>query len=390
MRLERVVNINEEMKGIDPDNIGYRIMKDKTQILAFKISNLKLQAMQILKQEALSNGAELATPKHAALCKEEEYNCLLFGTPKALKNLATKMQMQPFGLKAMAQEIKIFLHKQKDYGRKIMGIINVDSKSFYKEFNSKQAIQQIHKYIELGIDIIDIGAASTRPGANYVESEVEVKRLLSIFNEIKNINCKSQFSIDTYNEATAKMALECGFNIINDISGKPECMINILQSYPHASYILTHIQGTPLTMQSHCNYNNIILDIDAFFTEKIQYLIEHNCKNIILDVGIGFAKDMQQNSKLIMQLSHFKHFKLPLLIGASHKSFLTKILESSLSGQQILKENLQNKAGLSATLIAHYLAWQNGANIIRVHDVEAHLEMLNIIESLHAIDIDML
>lgn len=390
MRLERVGNINEAMRGIDPDNIGYRIMKDKTQILAFKISNLKLQAMQILKQEALSNGAELVTPKHAALCREDEYDCLLLGTPKTLKNLATKMQMQPFGLKTIAQEIKIFLHKPKDYGRKIMGIINVDSQSFYQEFDSKQALHQIHKYIALGIDFIDIGAASTRPGAKYVESEIEIKRLTPIFNEIKNIKCKTKFSIDTYNEDTAQKALECGFSIINDISGKPESMLNALTAYPNASYILTHIQGTPLTMQSHCNYDNIILDIDAFFTEKIQYLMEHDFKNIILDVGIGFAKDMQQNSTLIMQLSHFKHFNLPILIGASHKSFLTKILESSSSGQKILAGNLQHKAGLSATLIAHYLAWQHGANIIRVHDVEAHLEMLHIMESLHAIDIDML
>ena len=390
MRLERVSNINEAMRGIDPDNIGYRIMKDKTQILAFKISNLKLQAMQILKQDALSNGAELVTPKHAALCREEEYDCLLFGTPKALKNLSTKMQMQPFGLKTIAQEIQIFLHKQKDYGRKIMGIINVDSKSFYQEFNSEQALQQIHKYIELGIDIIDIGAASTRPGAEYVESEIEIKRLSSIFSEIKNINCQTKFSIDTYNEKTAQKALECGFSIINDISGKPETMINTLKSNQHASYILTHIQGTPLNMQSNCNYNNVILDIDTFFTEKIQYLMEHNCENIILDVGIGFAKDMQQNIALITQLSHFKHFNLPLLIGASHKSFLTKILESSTNGKKILSENLQNKAGLPATLITHYLAWQNGANIIRVHDVKSHLEMLHIIESLHSIDIDIL
>lgn len=390
MRLERITNINHAMQTIAPDNIGYRIMRDKAQILAFKISNLKLQAMQILKQEALSNNAELAVPKNAALCRDEMYECLLFGTPKALKRLAHKLQIQPFGLKTISKEIKAFLHTPKDYGRKIMGIINVDSKSFYQEFDSKQALQQIHKYIELGIDIIDIGAASTRPGAEYVESEIEIKRLMPIFNEIKNVKCKTKFSIDTYNEKTAKKALECGFSIINDISGKPESMLNALKTYPNASYILTHIQGTPLTMQSHCNYDNLILDIDTFFREKIQYLMEHDFKNIILDVGIGFAKNMEQNNALLAQLNHFRHFNLPLLIGASHKSFLTKILESSLSGQKILASNLNNKAGLPATLLAHYIAWQHGANIIRVHDVEAHLEMLHIMESLHAIDIDML
>lgn len=390
MRLERVRNINLAMKAICPDSTGYRIMRDKTQILAFKIQNLKLQAMNILKQDALSNNAELVTPKHASLCKEGEYDCLLLGTPKALKKLAEKMQIQPFGLKTMAQEINMFLRREKDYGRKIMGIINVDSESFYQEFNIEQALQKIHEYIELGIDIIDVGAASTRPGAKYVESEVELKRLSQILSEVRNIKCQTKFSIDTYNKATAQKALECGFSIINDISGKPESMIEALQSHPHASYILTHIQGTPLNMQENCNYNNLVLDIDTFFTEKIQYLMENECKNIILDVGIGFAKNMQQNSNLIMQLSHFKHFNLPLLIGASHKSFLTKILENSKNGGKILKENAKHKAGLPSTLIVHYLAWQHGANIIRVHDVEPHLEMLHIVEHLRTIDMDML
>ena len=327
MKIERVTNINEAMKSVEPDNIGYKIMKEKTQILAFKIEQLKLQAMQILKQDALSNGAELVTPKDAILCQKTHYDCLLFGTQKALKLLISKMQMQPFGLKTIAQELKIFLQPQEDYGRKIMGIINVDSNSFYKEFSSKEAIRQICHYIELGIDYIDIGAASSRPGAKYIESKVELERLKPILKEIKKLDTKAQFSIDTYNEETAKIAVEHGFSIINDISGKPENMIKVLQENPHVSYILTHIQGTPKTMQKHCKYKNLILDIDAFFTKKIAFLKEHNCNNIILDVGICFAKDMQQNITLLNQLQHFKHFNLPLLIGASHKSFLTRILE---------------------------------------------------------------
>ncbi len=390
MTLERVSNINEAMRAIEPDSIGYKIMKEKAQILAFKISNLKLQAMQILKQDALSNGAELVTPKDAILCKKQYYDCLLFGTPKTLQKLLTKLKMQPFGLKKIAQELNIFLQKQKDFGRKIMGIINVDSNSFYQEFNSTDAIKQLYQYLELGIDIIDIGAASTRPGAPYIESTIELQRLAPLFEEIKNLKTQTQLSIDTYNEAVAMHALACGFNIINDISGKPESMIKALQSYPNASYILTHIQGTPLDMQQHCNYKNLILDIDTFFTQKIAYLMEHSCKNIILDVGIGFAKDMQQNITLITQLQHFKHFGLPLLIGASHKSFLTKILESKPNGQKILAYNKHHKAGLPATLIAHFMAWQHGANIVRVHDVKEHIEMLHIMESLHANDIDLL
>ena len=399
MRIEQISNIDIAMKNINPDNIGYKIMKEKTEILAFKIEKLNLQAMQILKQDALSNNAELVTPKDAILCKKTHYDCLLFGTKKALKILISKMEIQPFGLKTIAQEIKTFLQQKDSYGKKIMGIINVDSNSFYKEFNSKEAIKQIYHYIELGIDFIDVGAASSRPGAKYIESKMELERLKPIFDEIKKINTSTQFSIDTYNKDTAKKALECGFSIINDISGKPEYMIKILQENPHVSYILTHIQGTPLTMQKHCIYNNLILDIDAFFTKKITYLKEHNYNNIILDVGIGFAKDMKQNITLLSQLRHFKHFNLPLLIGASHKSFLTKILESSQNTPQdmhstINVENLestqkkQSKGHLPATLIAHFIAWQNGANIVRVHDVKEHIEVLRIIKAIIENDLD--
>lgn len=422
MRIERVSNVNEAMKSVEPDNIGYKIMKEKTQILAFKIEALQLQAMQILKQDALSNGAELVTPRDAVLCKKTHYDCLLFGTQKALKLLISKMQMQPFGLKAIAQDLKVFLQTQKDYGKKIMGIINVDSNSFYKEFNANEAIRQIYHYIELGVDIIDIGAVSSRPGANYIESKIELERLAPIFDEIKKLDTTTQFSIDTYNEETAKIAVECGFSIINDISGRPETMVQILQKNSHVSYILTHIQGTPLTMQECCKYENLILDIDTFFTQKIAYLKEHDCNNIILDVGIGFAKDVQQNIALLNQLKHFKHFKLPLLIGASHKSFLAKILESSsttisrnirhdattdysdhnldpathssfvqnLDSINPVSKSSTSKDILSATLIAHCIAWQNGANIVRVHDVKEHIEMLKIMEALRVNDIDVL
>ncbi len=380
MRLERIKNLNEEMKLIEPDNIGYAIMKDKTQILGFKIENLKIQAMQILKQDALSNGAELVTPRDAVLCKKTHYDCLLYGTPKALKLLIMKMRMQPFGLKAIAKELNRFLQTNRTDSKKLMGIINVDSNSFYEEFNSKQAIEMIHKYVELKTDIIDIGAVSTKPGSSLINSDIEINRLKDIFKEVKNIKTNTKFSIDTYNKETAQIAIDNGFKIINDVSGKPENMIEVLQSNPHVTYILTHIQGEPSNMQDNCTYKNLILDISGFFEQKLSYLSQNHCKNIILDVGIGFSKNMQQNIELISKISHFKYFKKPLLIGASHKSFLAKILETN--------DKNTNKRYLEATLLTHFMALQNGADIIRVHDIVEHKEMLKIFKAFHANDID--
>lgn len=377
MRLERIKNLNEEMREIQPDNIGYRIMKDKTQILGFKIENLKLQAMQILKQDALSLNAELVTPRDAILCEKKGYDCLLFGSPKALKLLITKMQMQPFGLKALSKELKKILQPPKEFKKSIMSVINVDSDSFYKHFDVKNAITEIHKHIELGADIIDIGAVSTKPGSMLIQPEVELERLNKIFKEVVKLNTKTQFSIDTYNQEVAKVALQHGFNIINDISGNVENMLEVLQQCPKTTYILTHIQGNPTNMQENCKYQNLILDIDTYFEEKLKILSSIRHSKVILDVGIGFAKTPLQNVEILTKLSHFKRFNKPLLIGASHKSFLRKILQDSDVEQ------------LEATLITHFIALQNGANILRVHDLISHKKILQLFEVFHN-DIDLL
>lgn len=379
MRLERIKNLNAEMLNVKPDSIGYKIMRDKTQILGFKIKELKLQAMQILKQDAISLGAELVTPRDAILCEKKFYDCLLFGSVKSLRLLVSKMQRQPFGLKALSKELKAFIQPKasdKKSKKSIMSIINVDSNSFYKQYGIKEAIDKIYEDIELGADIIDIGAASSRPNADIIESSVEIKRLDSIFKEMKNIKTATLFSIDTYNARTAEIALDSGFNIINDISGGVENMLDALKKHPKSSYILTHIRGTPKTMQDNCDYENLILDIDKYFENKLKILHNEKISNVILDIGIGFGKTPLQNVELIAKLRHFKRFKKPLLVGLSHKSFLGKILGNMEDSRFV------------ASVVADFIALQNGADIIRTHDLKSHLEMLKIYEAFEMDDID--
>lgn len=424
MRLERIKNLNEEMLKIKPDSVGYKIMRDKTRILGFKILNLKLQAMQILKQDAISVGAELVTPRDAILCERKAYDCLLFGSIKSLRLLSAKIQRQPFGLKAISREVKQFLKQdvsaeikyknieiysldsknikkntslpagkdKKDSktpvetilyrpkNAKIMAIINVDSNSFYTHFSPHEALDKIYENINLSAHIIDIGAASSQPNAAIIHADDEIKRLDSIFKEVSKIKSqgtKALFSIDTYNAKTAAKALDSGFDIVNDISGNVESMSEILSHYPQASYVLTHIKGSPKDMQNHCNYENLILEINEYFEQKLKIL---NAKKIktILDVGIGFAKNAVQNIELITNLAHFKHFRKPLLIGLSHKSFLGKILG-----------NMQQNR-LNASIIANFIALQNGAEIIRVHDVKEHFEMLRMYGVFGVDDIDLI
>lgn len=382
MRLERVKNLNTEMLNIKPDSIGYKIMKDKTQVLGFKIQGLKLQAMQILKQDAISVNAELVTPRDAILCERKCYDCLLFGTLKSLKLLTLKMQRQPFGLKTLSRELRSFIqfkiNDKKSHKKSIMSIINVESNSFYKEFSVKDAIEKIYSDIELGTDIIDIGAASSRPNADIIESKIEIKRLDSIFKEVRNIKTNIQFSIDTYNSETADAALNSGFSIINDISGSVESMAEILKKYPKTSYILTHIRGNPKTMQNNTEYENLILEIDKYFEEKLRFLHTQKISNVILDVGIGFGKSPTQNIELIAKLRHFKHFRKPLLVGLSHKSFLGEILGAKQDSRLI------------ASVVADFIALSNGADIIRTHDLKEHLDMLKIYEAFEIEDCDVM
>ncbi len=368
MRIKQIKHIQNAIKSINPDRVGYEIMSDKAQILAFRINSLDIRAMNILKQDALSLNAEVTTPRDAILGKNKSYDCVLFGSKKALKLLAKKLQIQPFGLREIGRDLRKFLNKEHDYSHKIMSIVNVDSNSFYKSFGVKDAIDEIYKNIELGADIIDIGAVSTRPGSSLVESSIELERLDSIFKEIRNIKTEIPFSIDTYNASVAARALDSGFSIINDISGNVESMLEILSANKHASYILTHIKGTPENMQNNCEYENLILDIDRYFEERLEILSKSGIDRVILDVGIGFGKSASQNVELLRELRHFRHFRLPLLIGASHKSFLAVISKDD------------SKERLEQTLIAHFFALQNGANIIRVHDLEAHKKMIRMFD----------
>ena len=374
MKLERVSNLNAEMLAIGPESKGYKIMRDKTQVVGFKICRLKTPALQILKQDALSIGAEVATPSEAILCKDASYDCLLFGSIKNLKLLAIKLQDQPFGLRALGKELEAVLREFKpikicglDFSTpRLMSIINVDSDSFYKEYQARDAIDQIHKDLDQGADIVDIGAASSRPGAPLIPPDIELQRLKLIFDEVKGLCHKAIFSIDTYNPAVAAAALDYGFKIINDISGQPERMLGVLKAHKEAGYVLTHSRGQPENMQSLCDYENLVLDISTFFEEKLEALKEGGFENIILDVGLGFAKDALQNLELVGKLSHFTRFGLPLLIGCSHKSFLRKICES------------EEKTQLEATLLTNLLALQQGANILRVHDLDSHKKLLKV------------
>lgn len=368
------------IQKIGSDEAGLKIMLKKGEIFSFYISSLPIAAVNILKQEALSVGGDFATPRECILAKESHYDGILIATKSQLERIAKKCQIQPFGLKIIASKIIEHL-KNNSYSTldtqlssNIMAVINITPDSFFapSRHSIEESIDKIHTLINDGIKLIDIGAASSRPGSDLIDAKEEMERLSEIALYVKNqdLGQKATFSIDTYNPLTADFALSCGFKIINDVSGLADSdMLKVAHKH-NAKVILMHTQGTPKDMQELTDYEDMFGQMDDFFAQKIDVLKSYGIDDIILDVGIGFAKNQIQNLALINHLAHFKHFGYPLLIGASRKSVIGNIIDKPPTER------------LSGTLALHLLAFQNGADILRVHDVKEHIDLLKVYQAI--------
>ncbi len=366
----------EALYAIGCDEAGRAIMEKKSKILGFKIKGLLFPAVMILKQEALVAGAELATPKECILGSQTHYDGILFGSLSSLMCVARKCTQQPFGLKKLALELKEHLQAhlpvlpQKP---KIMAIVNITPDSFYASSrqSAKSAIERIKILLQKGVEIIDIGAASSRPGSDLMPPDVEMKRLdevLAFINGQRGFEM-ADFSIDSYNQQVVQDALDAGFKIINDVSGISDPRMLELGASFDAQVVLMHTQGTPKEMMNLTNYKDVFASLDEFFENRLEACQRYGVKRAILDIGFGFAKTPQQNFALIKHLEHFKRFGLPILVGASRKSSLQKAIGKDANG------------ALSATLSLHLLALQNQADILRVHDEEEHRDMIKIWEA---------
>lgn len=374
--LERV-NIDllpKWLSKIGTEKMGAKIMQKKGKVLAFSLQDLSLPALNILKQEALSAGGDLATPREAILGEQKLYNALLIATHTQLEKIIYKCKIQPFGLKQIAKKLQLHLATKSSQNKIIMPIINITPDSFYADsrHSSKKAIESIIALIDSGATLIDIGAASSRPGSELINPSEEKKRLKEVCEFIKkeNLAKKASFSIDTYNAEVADFALKHDFVMINDVSGiKSKKMLEVVAHY-HAQVVLMHTKGTPKDMANLSEYTHLISEVDEFFAHKIDELESHKASRIVLDIGFGFAfgKNHSQNLALIQNLAHFKHFGYEILVGASRKSTVGAITDRQSPSER-----------LSGSLALHLLALQNGADIIRTHDFAEHIDMLKIL-----------
>ena len=253
---------------------------------------------------------------------------------------------------------------------KIMGILNVTPDSFHdggKYVLVDNAKSRVDKMVSEGVDIIDIGGQSTRPNADIIEVGEELKRVIPIVKFIKKKYPELPISIDTFNSEVAQEAITSGAGIVNDVSGgnlDPK-MFEVV-SKNSVPYIIMHMRGDPKSMQKDLNYDNIFKELINYFSDKIETLISLGQKDIIIDPGFGFSKSLEQNYYLLNHLREFKLLNCPILAGLSRKSMIYKPL------------NITPAESLYATSAAHVIALNNGANILRVHDVKEAKECLSI------------
>ncbi|RTL56779.1 MAG: dihydropteroate synthase [Sphingobacteriales bacterium] len=253
----------------------------------------------------------------------------------------------------------------------IMGIINATPDSFFKDSRQttiQTAVEQAEKMTKEGAVIIDIGGQSTHPKSSLQTAATEMERIIPVITQIRKTLPEVFISVDTFYASVAKAAVEAGADILNDISGgnlDPK-MIETVANL-HVPYICMHMQGTPQTMQKYTSYEDICLDIVDYFIKKATLAKEAGIIDMIIDPGIGFSKNIQQNFLLIKQLSIFQILHKPILLGISRKSFLYKTLQ---------KENASE--ALNATTAMHMVGLINGANILRVHDVAAAQECITL------------
>jgi len=388
--LEEVRKIFHEI-GVDP--YGAKIMLPKVSTFLIRLTAFNNIAANILKQEMLSLGAEAAIARGALTGKTKKTDILLIGQLAQFNALANKLKIQPFGLQKLAEELDEniknftknnfglplkngFLNLSKE--TQIMGIINLTPDSFshdglYQKFNNNYpdlALKKAQTLVADGANIIDLGGASSRPGAKNISIKEELRRTIPIVKLLAK-KIRVPISIDTTKPEVAKRALDAGAQIINDICGlRDKRMIKVAARYK-AAVIIMHMLGRPANMQKIIAYESLIEDIILYLKKSILSAVAAGVKpdKIIIDPGIGFGKTPAHNLTIIKHLADFKVLGKPILIGPSRKSFISKVLRGNSQSQT------------TGTLATCVIAAEHGANIVRVHDVKEVKQSLKMVEA---------
>jgi dihydropteroate synthase len=381
-----------EFEKIGSTVAGQKIMVEKLFPLAIKVMGLNVSAINILKQEMLARGGDVVTSRDTLLETKGTTDVIIEGQQKSFESLIPKLRMQPFGLKDLADELEIFFDDPKNKRNKknfsignkkfdlisdtlIMGIINVTPDSFFDggKYNHKdQAVKRVSEMISDGVDIIDIGGMSSRPGAKPVSPGEELERTIPVVKSVSN-NFDTLISIDTYRSEIAREAISAGAHMINDISAfTMDKNMSTVVADKGVSVVLMHMQGEPENMQKNPQYENVIDEIYEYLGDKASDAVDAgiSADKIILDPGIGFGKTLDHNLSILNKISEFRLMGYPVMVGVSRKSFIGSILD------------LPAEDRLEGSLASAVWSVINGANILRVHDVAETVRSVKIARSI--------
>ncbi len=379
IRCLHITNADEaihHIKQVGGDPAGVKLMEGKTLHFNLKMEGIDPRTANVLKQEMLSLGGDVALDRRGLDCSIKQTDALLMGTQKHFEKLILKLGQYPT-LRGLGQSIKEALHnisrtqyslrcrkQELILGKRtlLMGILNITPDSFSDGglfLDKEKAISRGLGMVAEGVDIIDVGGESTRPGSKPLDPEEELRRVIPVIESLSK-EVDVPISIDTYKAAVAERAVEAGAQIINDISGLHfEPGLAKIAAREDTPLVLMHIRGTPETMQKDVHYSSLFPEIIRYLTDSIRTAESAGIDpgQIIIDPGIGFGKTVQDNLLLLKHLSEFRILGKPILLGTSRKNFIGKILNTGVEDR------------FEGTLATVAIGILNGAHIIRCHDV---------------------
>lgn len=385
----------ESLNAIGADLRSLPFFENRREVRALYLPSVDIRAANVIKQEMLSRGGDAAVHAHAIDCSVRESDVILFGTVKQISFLADKLEIMTWwGFPEIVNALRLALDS---FSRKtskvslpsgsdlmfgastlLMSIINLSDDSFHKESrtygNIDTALALALEHAQNGADILDLGAESTRPGASRISEAEEIGRLIPVIKEIRKNLPTMPISVDTTRRKTAESALKAGADIINDISGlsfEPEIAKTAADF--GAMLVIMHMRGTPQTMGSMCTYSNLLREINEFFGKKIETASSFGVDNskIIIDPGIGFAKDHNQNFFLLRHIESLRIHSKPILVGASRKGSVGRATDSN-----------DTSGRLEGTLAVSSLCAWSGVDIIRVHDTRENKKAVMMAEAI--------
>ena len=393
LQVNRPKEITQIMQDIQVDSYGIRIMLPKAVSCLIKMNSVSNITANILKQEMLSLGGDVAVARGALTGKAKKTDCLLMGNLSQFNRLNQKLKLQPFGLNQLAQNLDATLRNYQrddfniDLGRFklnlvtgktcIMGIINITPDSFSGDglyYSSRaEILDYAQRLADDGADILDVGGESSRPGAKPISAKEEISRIAPLIKLLSK-KIKVPISVDTYKPEVAQEALDNGAVIINDVTALRDPKMAKLAAKHKAGVVIMHMKGNPRTMQRNPKYATLIEDIIDYLDKAMKKGMDAGIQKekFIIDPGIGFGKTPEDNLKILQKLQDFKILGRPIMVGTSRKSFIGKILNANPRGM------------LSGTVSTCVAAVKNGAKIIRVHDVKEVKQALKVLDAINS------